>query len=1103
MASGNAWTAARQEALRVRTRLLPRNADTTNAHLVLEAALRDAGLTVSQLPPDDALLSGAHAVLDREMDTVWIRDDFSVFTRRVLLAHELAHYYLHPDYILSDEYDGCDEEETDSEGGNYLVGYGPRQRRETEANVFAREFLLPSHIAHRLFYEEGLYAAEIAALVGVPVFLVEGQLQARSTVATVRVSDDAPVTGLDDSQRAAAHAEAGPLLVGAGPGTGKTRTLAARVLFLLKEKKVAPENILCLTFSRKAADEMRERIAVHTSPETARRLTVCTFHAFGLDLLRRYWKEAGLPPRPALLTMAEAFALLERRLPTLELTALHYLHDPTFPIPDVLRLIGRLKEEMIRPDEAITRAETLESDKLRDAARLYAAYEAVLRENGAMDFADLVCRAVALLEENATVRTREQSRWQHILVDEFQDVNRAGSRLVRALGGETGAGIWCVGDLRQAIYRFRGASPANVTRFTEEFPGGRRLDLAINYRSVPPLVALFGTTSGDGEEAWQAARPAALPDTAILATAPDDTAQIAGMVQEMRRLHEHEAVPFGNMAVLCRTNGQARTMRTAIAAQGIPVAEKSGDATWWKSRDVRELLLLLSLACEPEGLGKRVRSELPEPLEEITDPAEFFATALWGSLGKARSITDRQSVAALMAIANAFKEQSTLLTTEGENAGQAFLRHIRRLVRLGDGGLSRTDNDDTNEDATGVNVLTVHAAKGLEFPVVFLPNLSAGYFPPRAKPSLISDTEALTLLQGTDTADTNEEEARLFFVALSRARDRLILSRAEKYGRTSAKPSPLLNLLEDATQVALVEWEVSPPAPAGGALPHPHAGTRANASLDRVTCGALESRLSGYSAGRDSQTIATPEQLNNRSSVTLVPAHSAPPAGAGGGNNLTAHDAERYLRCPRRYYYETVRGFGDLRVRSVYDQFKKAIRVALDARDPAEYFAVSWKEHGPSASDPWHDLYYREATTIISRAGKREVGRGAAQKPLPHLFTFDGGEALTVEADASGGDSVIERFSFQKMPKEDRGSSEPERFNTLLCLASPVNVQVRVRYLRTGETLPVKPAPQSKKSHLAQYQSAIQGIQLQVFPAAPEDAGDCARCPYLFVCPDE
>ena len=356
------WDTARRFARRARARLLAAIGDTDDlppADRLLQLSLAEAKLRLRLLPPDDSLLSGAHAVLDREAATVWVRADATPAMRAVYTAHELAHFYLHESGEGSDRH-CCEEPDfADLDGVTAMVGYGPRQRRETEANAWAREFLLPTDVAERAFFAEGVEAREIAVRMGVPATVVFAQL-GESLGGTVALSplpeeetsvsgESKPAFPLDPSQAAAAYALTGPLLVGAGPGTGKTRTLTERVLFLTREQKVAPENLLALTFSRKAAEEMRVRIS-QQDPEVGRRAAISTFHAYGRDLLRRHGAAAGLPASPILLDSVDACALLEREAASLGLTALRYLHDPAYPLPDILRTIGRAKEDLIAPD---------------------------------------------------------------------------------------------------------------------------------------------------------------------------------------------------------------------------------------------------------------------------------------------------------------------------------------------------------------------------------------------------------------------------------------------------------------------------------------------------------------------------------------------------------------------------------------------------------------------------------------------------------------------------------------------------------------------------------------------------------------------------------
>jgi superfamily I DNA/RNA helicase/Zn-dependent peptidase ImmA (M78 family) len=1132
--AGTAWQEARNGARRVRADLFPNAAPDAllPADDLLRAALRAAGLRCTYLPPADPLLSGAHAVLDTEAASVWLRADAPPEDRRVYIAHELAHLHQHEGGDLC----ACDA--ADLEAGDdprtSTVGYGPRQRRETEANVWAREFLLPTPLAHRLFHEEHLDAVTIAARVGVAVSVVYAQLAevlafsppapsggalpAGANVPLDRViglvggadkpntkssgtlvpAHSAPPEGgrggekandfpLDLSQRAAAHAQSGPLLVGAGPGTGKTRTLTARVLFLTGELGVAPENLLALTFSRKAAEEMRERIGA-AAPEVAQRAAITTFHAFGFDLLRRHGKAAGLPPNPVLLDRADACALLEKRAASLGLTVLRYLHDPAYPLPDALAMIGRAKEDLVTPEEFARRAEAAGDAKLEDVARVYAAYEELLREKGALDFSDLVCRALRLLINNDDVRAAERAQWRHILVDEYQDINRAGALLVRALAGGDGTGLWAVGDLRQAIYRFRGASPANVTRFQTDFPQGKRTELTVNYRSRPALVRLFGQTSGEGDATWQPSRVAEDPSldaTITLAVADDDAAQADGIVRHIRAF-EAAGHRLGQQAVLCRTRGQARALRAHLTERGVPLAPGPDENNLLAGPDVKALLALLSRACEPNGPARHRWPELPEGVGVAVagDAYSFCAEALWGHAGLARTLTDPAAVSQLLALARSFRDRAPVLLDEDEDPHRAFLRHLRRMARMGAALGSRPEPTDAPD---AVHVLTVHASKGLEFPVVFVPNLSAGKFPPRGAPSLLPPLPAG---EESDTDPTDAEETRLFFVALTRARDHLVLSRAEKYGRFSAKPSPLLPCLDGAASVRVERWEpFAPPAPSGGAL--------------RVGASVPLDPASGFSA--------EPKSQNTRSNGTLVPADSAPPGGGRGGA-IPARDADLYLRCPRRYFYERVAELRDSE-RMPYAAFKRAVAGALEEADPAAALDGVWDEKGPDPTHPHAPLYREAAEEIVGRAkagpvGEARFARAKADAPVLEVVLPSG--VVTVQADAvEAGGAVLECRTFRRPPAEGEESAPGgDRWLSLLQEAAKTAgpggtaAQVRMRFLQDGQVLPVADRPRQRANHLAAYEGALRGIQLNVFPPEPGDDGDCPSCPYFFICPD-
>jgi superfamily I DNA/RNA helicase len=1038
---------------------------------LLSSALRSAGLRIFPRRPNDPLLSGAHAVLDTEARAVWIRADAPPTDRRVFVAHELAHLHLHENGSLCH----CQECDFADPEAILAVGYGPRQRRETEANVFAREFLLPITTARRLF-EGGEDARGVGARLGLPLPLVFAQLEevlanpadyspAVSIPATPWTRPEKSTLALDPSQEAAARAEKGPLLVGAGPGTGKTRTLTARTLFLTRERGIAPENLLALTFSRKAAEEMRERIAAQDA-ETARRASISTFHAYGLDLLRRHGKAIGLPPAPILLDPVDAFSMLERRAARLGLNVLRYLHDPAFPIPDILRAISRAKEDLITPDEYRKRAEAAGEERLVEVAGVYAAYEDLLREKGAIDYSDLVCRALYLLRESESVRASEQAQWRHILVDEYQDINRAGAMMVQALAGD-GSGLWCVGDLRQAIYQFRGASPANVTSFQEDFPGSRRLDLAVNYRSRPRLVALFGAVTGEGTKTWQPSREET-EATLTLGVAEDDAAQADGIARKMREFIA-AGYRYADQVALCRTRGQARALRSALMARGIPVAPGVDESGLLSRRDVKDMVTLLARACEPHGPARRRFPELPEGLPYRGDAVEFFSELLWGRPAWARRITEPTSVGRLLSLARSFRDRSAALLEPGEDPRRAFLRHLRRMARMG-----QSLGEPEGEELDAVRLMTVHGAKGLEFPIVYIPNLSAGKFPSRPGPSLLPSMPQDESSPDTPPVNGNgaiqDEESRLFFVALTRARDHLILSRATRYGRQSAAASPLLGHLDGSREIQREVWR-----------------------KDRQGLGE---------SGEDDSSSPNPQ--------SLISNLSAP---------VPATEAELYLRCPRRYYYERV-AVVPSGERTAYGAFRRTVEEALASPDPVAGLEAAWAEHGLDNGHPHASLYREAASEIVHRVAQKAAQTAMPTAPRPRRPTKPEAPAplLTIELPsgvisvqpdvAEKGGLVWEHQTFRKPPNGDEEEVPTEPRLSLLQEAafrtnpdSPPSVQIR--FLQTDEAYPVKNQPRIRARHLAAYDRALKGIQLKVYTPDPEDTADCPNCPYFFVCPDE
>jgi DNA helicase-2/ATP-dependent DNA helicase PcrA len=330
-------------------------------------------------------------------------------------------------------------------GAGRVEGYSPRERKEVQADVFAGEFLCPADWLREEILGKGRTPKDIAIELELPPGLVLNQAIRALLLPPLQAPADAGpavVYALDKSQQEAATWSGGPLLVDAGPGTGKTRTLVHRIQHLL-DNGASPASILALTFSNKAAEEMRERLSV-SNAEAAIEMWVGTFHAFGLELLTKYHQRIGRTLNVRILDEAGSLGILEDNLERLPLRYYQNLYEPAYELVHVLRAISRCKDELVSPATYKAAAEaaraSASSDEEREVAgkalelaAIYEIYEVALREADAVDFGDLVLLSAMVLEGHEDLRKEYQTRFEHILVDEYQDVNLASSRLLRAL----------------------------------------------------------------------------------------------------------------------------------------------------------------------------------------------------------------------------------------------------------------------------------------------------------------------------------------------------------------------------------------------------------------------------------------------------------------------------------------------------------------------------------------------------------------------------------------------------------------------------------------------------------------------------------------------
>jgi superfamily I DNA/RNA helicase len=1117
------------DAVRHLARLRHAEALTESGGVNTAAALLDAatvltGIERQGVADDDPVLCGAEAILEPSTPAIFYKKSVSPEQAAFYQAHEFGHHWLDSSTgaCTGNDIDEAMPEERVPLGIQRIEGYGPRERRECQANVFAREFLLPGHEARRLFIEERISAATIAERLGLPPGLVQQQLarallvpEPEPEAETEGGGHEAP--GLDDSQRKAAEAEDGPHLVEAGPGTGKTRTLIARIEWLLK-RGIDPASILALTFSNKAAEEMRERVAL-AAPAAAPAIWAGTFHAFGLELLRKYGHLLDLPPDVQLVDPGDALLLLEEKLPELPLSHYLLLYEPAFALRDILAAISRAKDELIGPDEYRRLGEVMLEGAADDAAReaaervievagVFAAYERMLEEARVVDFADLILKPIALLRNHPEIAEEVRAQYGQILVDEYQDVNRASGVLLKLLAGD-GKTLWVVGDARQSIYRFRGASPVNIRAFEDDFPGAKRLPLEINYRSqqhVVRLVEAFAphmkASAGGLPAKWEAHR-GDQGGAILMEVASDLDAEAAGLAQEISRRRDR-GIAYRDQAVLCRSHTNLARFAVRLELLGIPVLYL-GDV--FERPEVRDMLALLSLTCEPERGGLLRVAQFPEygipvddvrkvlafageqsiqPLEaiarldEIADLTPAGRDGLALLAGHLAGVTPGTSPAALLfdylftqsryldglvADGSVAGQQQRLALFQllqfavehkpagSGNARQQLLQWIRRLETFGDERqLRQLPSAAAGIDA--VRLLTVHASKGLEFPAVYLPALGTAMFP--ASPQYNQCPPPVGMLAEDPKDSHAEEEECLFFVAMSRARDFLCFSRAEMYG-AKRNASPLLTTI-------------------AGNLPYPPGGTP---------------------RWRDGGP-ALPE---DKAHAHLAPEHDI----------HAAEDLDQYMRCPLAYLYQRVLGLSGARDDNAYVRFHRAVYAVLrwmSGLDPSEAvtreqalvrLGESWANIGP-ADHPYAQVYWNAAVAIVERAVARRAAGGEVLDADWHIERPDGRIRVRpdhVETGPAG--PVVRRLRTGRPPK----SKPDDDIYTLYLHAAAQELggaRVEVLYLTTDETVEVSMTDRVIGNRLKKYDDAIAGIRAGNFPPKPNDR-TCPRCPQYFICP--
>lgn len=1209
---------------------------TNEGRTPLDELIEWLGLRIETFHPDDEP-EGTYGYVDPDEseNLIWLCRGLPETLRRFTLAHELGHVILHchsteriqhlsgdiaslirlqdeqqhaPSLSHQDPCHDSDVQETmqlDQEQLQEALGigqqYDPRSKREIAANVFAAELLMPFERVYARYLEAETSPASLANIFAVSNAAMLNRLVGMLNTAAMRERELAVGTGqargphpasapplaptngnkggrkqYDEFQQAAIDAPT-PALIVAGPGSGKTSTLIGRVEHIIHTLDVPPQRILALTFSRKAAQEMQERLqsllagdgqAYALLPE------VSTFHAFCANLLRQHGPKVGLREDFTLIDEAEGYFLLRQMSNEIRLQHYQKLQSPTYYFPDMLKAISRAKDELISPEEYALLAHQMrqqayneetqqKAEKAQEVAHIYALYQQALAHQGDSDFGGLLALTVQLFREHPGIRQEQQQKYQHILVDEFQDVNRASGVLLRELAGDD-QHVWVVGDANQAIYGFRGASPANISQFTTDFPSAVVLPLSRNYRSRPDLVTIaesfrcvqleLGQEPGKNE-------PVRLThaDTYVtLAKASDEASELTGLVKDIQYKH-NTGFAYKDMIVLCRTRAQVQKISRALAKAKLPVIERGGMLEQEHIKDVLSLLVLLSnssgmgilritrafehplsqddieallLAAHeqkvssamliyngeaPTGMSVQGRhtllqlADIIQTVQRSSDIWSLLAQYLFIETGLVRNLLgkreNKQNSAiladydGLLQLARHYDQQSLRRGMRQETDEEAsneevrghiaplqerikgFLEYISLLILLRQDGSPRQSSDESNQaESDIIRVMTVHASKGLEFPVVYMPGLVQRRFPLQARSSPIEAPTGMVPEESTGSASHESGESCLFYVGVTRARDQLVLSYSERYGKIKYKRSPYIEALEaglPAERIIKLHWESA-----------------------------------------EGTELAQLPIASSQPSENFIQAMRT--------QTLSASTIEAYQRCPRQYAYSTLYHFDN--EADAYQLFWQTTQKTVDVlrqkmqenkatgkqtgplptqQEIQELYTQHWQEAGGHDA-PFAPMYEEHGHEIVEAVRRTLIVQDDILWDMRPKHSVDiSGKTVHVtidriEASTQTGEQAprFVRTRFGKR-KDKPTATTRELFYTLAYRqAHPgQNVELHSHNMSTGEVVPLTLSAKKEQSLRDEVELAIKGLEQNIYPAQPAEPFRCPTCPFFLICP--
>ncbi len=1098
-----AFHRARVVAIQIRESLFGEKsvAPITSKSVVDAFAHEDAeDFEISLVSPNDSILCGADAVLIRKLKQIIVRDDVSASERAFLVAHEFGHWKLHVD-----GQEGCHSvvdlalkpEMAETTGAQKVEAYGARERAELQANVFARELLLPRSVAKNL-YLAGYTAEQLVMDLDLPLELVRQQLLDGLLLPEPRPAEETvkePIVPTPEQRLAATSSEQVSLVV-AGPGTGKTATLIMRVQHLLS-KGVKPSEMLLLTFSNRAAREMMDRLE-QLGVQAAHEIWVGTFHSFGLEFLRKNYQHFNLTPRFGVADKMAQIAMLEPHIYDLGLSVFNPLGDPLDWLSEVVKTIQRAKDELADADGFAAAikpgADATGTAKQQDIAKLYRCYEDHIRAKGdIVDLGDLVMLPAIELTTDFSKYESSVGRFKHILVDEYQDVNRASAQLVKALASHADS-LWVVGDARQAIYRFRGASMGNIINFDADFPKHKTFPLNENRRSFEEVIRVFEHT-GRNKNPLQLVLP--LDDvepkrgtcgiTPLHVECADNSIVHGELEQHVRRIRA-SGIAYREQVILASNHDICGAAADALNNAGVP-ALHVGDI--FQHVAVKNLLTLLQLFVDRSGSGivrvaqlpglelttpdvrilvNWLRAERPVALSWLSSPPTgisppgLAALKQWQRVfGGLSSLDSPWNVACELLLC---RTQILLPSLEGNDildvtqrlalwqfiyylrvpeGGHSyqtvgsFLTRLRRRLRIGEDRELRIPPPEA-DSLDAVAVMTIHGSKGLEFDAVHLVDINAQHFTARIDQTLLPRA----LEKATRVSEAEAEASNKLYVALSRARKHLVL-----YERKDA-------------------W-------------------KAQCAPAILNAGHLFHKVQGIAkAGFTAAKTSTKSQSS--------------PVG-----QIAFSDFLTYRVCPRRYYYEAELGLNPATGMHPAAAIEAAVMrdlfvpYGVDATTPSIEVDRVLSNLGSEFIEALPHL--RVYADKLLASGRRWLGGQRAAMAQPFDVTCDGFALRLSPHRISGSDKVLAIEFVRTRPAGKLGrqkSSLKWMLKHLMAAHKGYSFSCRIFILSTGEAETIYPdSPHFANNHVA---AAVHGI-LDGDVAAKPNQWECPKCRHFLYCP--